>query len=263
MNNNLIARMSKAVYLIVILLFLYFPLMVVCTFSFNEGKSTASWSGFTLDWYTGLLTNESLMKTLGVSLILSITVTVISVVAGVLCGIAIHKFKNKFTKFIIPLVHLPVLTPEIIVGIAFMQIFSTLNLKFGMLTLILSHLSFCVPFVIIVVLARIQSITANVEDAARDLGATEWQAFWHITVPELMPGIISGAALAFIMSFDDVIISFFMSGATNTTLPVKVYSMLRVGVSPEINALTTLTVVLTAICVCVFYINKLNNGKEF
>ncbi len=256
MNSKLSVRAIKAVYLTLILLFLYFPMLVVCVFSFNAGKSTAIWSGFTFEWYIKLFNNESLMKSLGVSLMLSITVTVIAVVIGTLGSLAIHKYKNSLTRFMVPIVHLPILTPEIIVGIAFMQIFSTMNVKFGLATLILSHLSFCVPFVIIVVLSRLKTINVNVEDAARDLGATAWQAFFHITIPELLPGIISGAALSFIMSFDDVIISFFMSGASNTTLPVKVYSMLRVGVSPEINALTTLTIVLTAICICVFYISK-------
>ena len=256
MNNNLLTRVMNIIYLTLVLVFLYFPIFIVCVFSFNEGKSTSSWSGFTVDWYIKLFSNESLMQALGISLALSILVTLISVIIGVLGCVAIHKFENRLTNLMLPIIHLPVLTPEIIIGIAFMQIFSTMNIKFGIITLILSHLSFCVPFVIIVVLARMKSINANMEDAARDLGATEWQAFFHITIPELLPGIVSGAALSFIMSFDDVIISFFMSGASNTTLPVKVYSMLRVGVSPEINALTTITIVLTTVCVCIFYINK-------
>ena len=196
------------------------------------------------------------MKALGLSLLLAFTVTVISVIIGTIGSIALYMFKNEFSTLIAPIIHLPIFTPEIIIGVAFMQIFSILGIKFGLMTLLLSHLSFCVPFVIITISARLRSVGNNLEDAARDLGATVWQSFFHITIPELMPGILSGAALSFIMSFDDVIISFFMSGATNTTLPVKVYSMLRVGVSPEINALTTITVVLTIICVCIFYSNK-------
>jgi spermidine/putrescine transport system permease protein len=196
------------------------------------------------------------MSSLGISLFVSVTATMLSVIIGVLACITIHKYKNKLTNWLLPVIHLPVLTPEIIVGIAFLQIFSTIDVNFGILTLILSHMSFCVPFVIIVILARMNTINEDVEDAARDLGATEWQAFLHITVPELLPAIISGAALSFIMSFDDVIISFFMSGATNTTLPVKVYSMMRVGVSPEVNALTTITIVITSICISIFYKNK-------
>lgn len=259
MKNSIFTYTIRNLYLFLTLAFLYFPLLVVCVYSFNSGKSTTTWSGFSLEWYVKLLNNESIMNSLGISLILSVTVTILSVIIGTLCGLAIHRFNNKFTKLLFPVVHLPVLTPEIIIGIAFMQIFSAINMKFGFITLLLSHLSFCVPFVTIVVLARFKSIPLNLEDAARDLGATQWQAFLHVTIPELMPGIISGAALSFIMSFDDVIISFFMAGATNTTLPVKVYSMLRVGVSPEINALTTITIVLTAICVCTFSFNKSNN----
>jgi len=259
LNNRLIGRTINIVYITLVLTFLYVPMLIVCVFSFNAGKSTTAWSGFTFDWYQKLFNNASIMNALYTSLLLSVTVTFLSVIIGTLGSIAMYKYKNLTTKLTMPIVYLPVLTPEIIIGIAFMQIFSVLNVKFGINTLILSHLSFCVPFVIIIVTARLESMTTNLEEAARDLGATQWQALLHITIPELLPGIISGAALSFIMSFDDVVISFFMAGASNTTLPVKVYSMLKVGISPEINALTTITVVLTLICMILFNLNKTKN----
>jgi len=259
LNNRLIGRTINIVYITLVLTFLYVPMLIVCVFSFNAGKSTTAWSGFTFDWHQKLFNNASIMNALYTSLLLSVTVTFLSVIIGTLGSIAMYKYKNLTTKLTMPIVYLPVLTPEIIIGIAFMQIFSVLNVKFGINTLILSHLSFCVPFVIIIVTARLESMTTNLEEAARDLGATQWQALLHITIPELLPGIISGAALSFIMSFDDVVISFFMAGASNTTLPVKVYSMLKVGISPEINALTTITVVLTLICMILFNLNKTKN----
>jgi len=244
-------KFYKILYVVLILIFLYLPLIVVAAYSFNASKSTTAWEGFTLDWYIKLLKNKSVITSLKNSVMVSTIVTLLSVFVGTLAAIGLNNFKSKITKIASQLVYLPVLTPEIIVGIAFLQIFSMLGLKFGITTLILSHFSFCVPFVIIVVSARLNSLPSNLEESARDLGATRWQAFLHITVPELLPGIISGAALAFIMSFDDVIISFFMSGASSTTLPVKVYSMMKVGVSPEINALSTMVLVVTLIIVCV------------
>ena len=260
MKYKFFCRSANFIFLFIVLFILYFPMLIVSIFSFNSGKSTTEWAGFTLDWYLKLINNESLMKALWVSLSLALSVTVLSVIIGTICSFALHKTKNKINNLLIPAIHLPVFTPEIIVGIAFMQIFSTLGIKFGMATLLLSHLSFCVPFVIIVVSARFKGMDNNLEDAARDLGASAWQAFFQITIPQLLPGIISGAALSFIMSFDDVVISFFMSGASNTTLPVKVYSMLRVGISPEINALTTLTIVMTVVCICILNRHKSVNN---
>ncbi|MBQ2897456.1 MAG: ABC transporter permease [Clostridia bacterium] len=249
-------KFFKTLYITIILLFLYFPLIIVAVYSFNSTKSTTLWGGVTFDWYIKLFSNKSIISALLNSILLTVIVTVLSVILGTLGSIALNRFKTKLTKIFFPLVYLPVLTPEIIVGIAFLQIFSMLDLKFGLATLILSHISFCVPFVMIVVSARLNSLQNNLEEAARDLGASVWQAFFHITIPELLPGIISGAALAFIMSFDDVIISFFMSGATVTTLPVKVYSMMKVGVSPEINALSTIVLLITFVCVIVINVKK-------
>lgn len=256
--NKVTSKILKILYISVILLFLYLPLLIVVVYSFNTTKSTTQWSGFTLDWYVKLFNNKSLMVSLANSIMLSLAVTTLAVIFGTLGSIALNRYKTKLIKLISPMLYLPVLTPEIIVGIAFLQLFSMLNFKFGMFTLILSHFSFCVPFVTIVVSARFASLPNNLEEAARDLGATKWQAFFHVTIPELLPGILSGAALAFIMSFDDVIISFFMSGVTSTTFPVKVYSMMRVGVSPEINALSTIVLIITFVCICIINFKKSN-----
>ena len=161
MNNRLIGRTINIVYITLVLTFLYVPMLIVCVFSFNAGKSTTAWSGFTFDWYQKLFNNASIMNALYTSLLLSVTVTFLSVIIGTLGSIAMYKYKNLTTKLTMPIVYLPVLTPEIIIGIAFMQIFSVLNVKFGINTLILSHLSFCVPFVIIIVTARLESMTTN------------------------------------------------------------------------------------------------------
>lgn len=255
MNNN-VYKILKVLFVSAIIVFLYMPLIVVAVYSFNETKSTTLWSGFTFEWYIKLFKNKNILYSLWNSFLLAAISTAISVVIGTIGSIALNKLKTRINKFFSLTVYLPILTPEIILGIAFMQIFSMLDLRFGMLTLLLSHISFCVPFVLIIVSARLNTLSENLEDAARDLGANAWQTFWHITIPELLPGIISGAALAFVMSFDDVIVSLFMSGSTTTTLPVKVYSMMKVGISPEINALSTIIMVLTLICVILLNLKK-------
>lgn len=245
-----------------VLLFLYVPVILVSVYSFNVTRSTTVWGGFSLDWYVKLFQNASVMKAFTNSLLLALSTTVVATVLGTLGSLGLYRYKTKFGRMISPLTYIPVLTPEIIIGFAFMQLFSYLGMKFGAATLFISHLSFCVPFVLIVVSARLEDMPRDLEEAARDLGASRWKAFFTVTLPEIMPGILSGAALAFVMSFDDVVISFFMVGASSTTLPVKVYSMMKVGVSPEINALSTVILVITLTIVCIAQFRNRNIFKK-
>lgn len=250
------------VFTALVLLFLYLPVILVTVYSFNATKSTTVWGGFSLDWYVKLFQNAGIMESLKNSLVLALSTTLCATVLGTLGSIGVYKYKTRLGKLVTPLTYIPVLTPEIIVGIAFLQLFSYLGVRFGGLTLFLSHFSFTVPFVFIVVTARLADMPGDLEEAARDLGASRWRAFFTVTLPQILPGILSGAALSFVMSFDDVVISFFMVGASSTTLPVKVYSMMKVGVSPEINALSTIILGVTLVIVCLVQLKEKNIFKK-
>ncbi len=255
--------MKKAVntiYVLLILIFMYLPVIMVSVYSFNHGKSALLWEGISLKWYFELFKDKALIESFINSVVLAMVSTLSACVLGTLGSFALKRFKTRLSKIFSFISYLPLLTPEIIVGTAFLQIFSYLNFKFGFGTLFISHFSFCVPFVMVVVSARLESLNFDTELAARDLGASPFKAFVSITLPLIMPSVISGAALSFLMSFDDVVISFFMAGAKYTTFPVKVYSMMKVGVSPKVNALSTI-ILLTTVVLTVLIYNFRNKEK--
>jgi spermidine/putrescine transport system permease protein len=228
------------IYTIVIFIFLYLPIAVVVAYSFNLSKINVVWTGFTLQWYQALITDSDLLAALQNSLIIASASTIIAIVLGTISAIGMYRYHFKGKSVINGLLYIPIVIPEIIMAISLLGFFALLNIPFGILTLILSHATFCIPLVLIVVKARLAGFDRSLEEAALDLGADRLKVFMTITVPLLLPGIISGALLAFASSLDDVIINFFVSGPENTTLPLKIFSMLRFGLSPEINALCTL-----------------------
>lgn len=235
------------VYLALILLVMYLPILVVIVFSFNASKMSTVWDGFSLMWYEKLFGNTVLLDTLKNSLILGVTSCGISAVIGTVgaVGMARSKFPMKSTVENIAII--PVMIPEIILGMAFLSFFSMLGLHFGMMTLVIAHCAFCVPYIFMMVKSALSTLDPAIADAARDLGASEMRAFWDITLPLIVPAILSGSFLAFAMSLDDVVISFFVTGPTTNTLPVKIYSQLKMGVTPEINALCTVMLAVTFI----------------
>lgn len=240
-KKNLLSK----IYAALVYGFLYLPILVLIVFSFNKSKLNATWSGFTLDWYKSLLNNAQILEALKNSLIIAFVSTFFAVVIGTLAAIGMYRYKFKGKKVMEGLLYIPVVIPEIVMGISMLAFFSLLNLEAGLLTLILAHITFCIAYVIVVVRARLDGFDIALEEAALDLGATPWQTLTKVTLPVISPGIIAGGLLAFTLSLDDVIISFFASGPDSNTLPLKIFSMVKFGVTPEINALSTVMMVFT------------------
>lgn len=228
------------IYLGLITLITYLPVAVVVIFSFNDSKLPVAWKGFSLQWYEKLLHNRALLEALGNSMVLGIVSSLFAAVIGTLGAIGIARVTFKSKGMMEYISTIPIMVPEIILGMVFMAFFALLRLPFGMTTLVIAHTAFCIPYVFMMVKTRLIGIDKSMEEAARDLGATPSRAFLDITLPLVMPAVASGTLLAFAMSFDDVVISIFVNGPKLSTLPIKVYSQIRTGVTPEINALCTL-----------------------
>ena len=226
------------VYVTLVLLLMYLPMAVVILYSFNDTK-LFHWAGFTFSWYGKLLHNQKILSAFANSLELALLSSVSAAVLGTLGGVGLTRRHFWGRGAMENLSLIPIMVPEIILGMAYLAFFSFLGLPFGMVTLTLAHTTFCVPYVYINVKARLAGLDPALMEAARDLGATGARAFWDITLPLIAPSILSGALLAFAMSMDDVVISFFATGAETSTLPLQVYSMLKMGVTPEVNALCT------------------------
>ena len=227
-------------------LFLFLPIFVVVANSFNATttKPYLSWKGFTFDWYIKLWSNSSLLESFGNTIVIAIASTILSTVIGTLGAVGIYRYKFKGKGLINGLLYIPVVIPEIVIGIALLTIFSNTGIPRGMLTLILSHISFSVPYVIFNVRARLSGYDKSIEEASMDLGANRIVTFFEITLPVLAPGIAGVALLAFTLSIDDVIISYFVNGQTKT-YPLKVMESIKSGVSPDVNALSTLVLIGT------------------
>ncbi|MET0205080.1 MAG: ABC transporter permease [Casimicrobiaceae bacterium] len=229
---------------IAVYLFLYVPLAVVVVFSFNDSKPNAEWVGFTLDWYRKLVGNEEMLKAARNSLFIAVVASLLATVLGTMAGIAIHRYRSKLLPF---MTLTPVAMPEILLGVSllifFISVFGDESLSLG--TVIVAHTTFCIGFVAIIVRARLAGMDESIFEAARDLGATPWQTFRLVTLPLIMPGVIAGALMAFTLSIDDFVITFFTAGAGVPTMPLTIYTMIKIAVTPEVNALSTLLMLLT------------------
>jgi spermidine/putrescine transport system permease protein len=253
-------------YLGFILVLMYIPILLVIIYSFNKSRLSAVWSGFTLSWYRDLFRDRSMFISLRNSLVLGILSSLAAAVIGTLGAFGqanIPAPKNKLLKAAPVMEYLsvlPIMTPEIILGMVFLAFFSLLGLPFGMTTLVIAHTSFCIPYVYLLVKARLTGLDKSYLEAARDLGASELQAFCDIILPLMLPAVISGILLSFAMSFDDVIISVFVAGPNANTLPIKIYSQIKSGVSPKTNALCTLLFCVTILlCLVSAFFARLHN----
>jgi spermidine/putrescine transport system permease protein len=233
----------------VVYFFLHLPVLVLVVFSFNDSKFSVDWRGFTLQWYRRLLERPDILRGLKASLIVGAAATVISAVLGTLLALALGRQRFRGRRAFEGFLYVPIVTPEIVTGISLLLLFALLNFPLGLTTITIAHVAFCISFVVIVVLARLQGMDENLEEAAMILGADEITTFWKITVPQLWPGILSGALLAFTMSFDDFVITSFVSGPGSSTLPIVVYGMVRKNVEPSINAISTIILFATAILI--------------
>ncbi len=243
-------------------LFLFLPISVIVVNSFNATttKPYMSWKGFTFDWYVKLWSNSSLIEAFGNTMIIAIVSTILATIIGSLGAIGMYKYKFKGKSIIDGLLYVPVVIPEIVLGISLLTIFSKVNIPRGMLTLILSHVTFCVPFVIFNVRARLSGYDNSIEEASMDLGANRFVTFFNITLPVLAPGIFGGALLAFTLSIDDVIISYFVYGQTKT-YPLKVMESVKSGVAPDVNALSTIILIGTILFVALTQSDLLSRKK--
>jgi spermidine/putrescine transport system permease protein len=222
--------------------FLYLPLVIVVVYSFNNSKLNAEWVGFTLDWYDKLFHNEEMLAAAGNSLTIALTASLVSTVLGTMAGVAMYRYKLRLLPV---LVLTPIAIPEILMGVSLLIFFVLLNVTLGLVSVALAHIAFCIGFVAIVVRSRLAGMDESLTEAARDCGATPWNTFRYVTLPLIMPGVIAGALMAFTLSIDDFVITFFTAGAGTVTLPLQIYSMIKIAVTPEVNAVSTLLMLLT------------------
>ncbi|MBQ5796493.1 MAG: ABC transporter permease [Firmicutes bacterium] len=249
----------SSVYLAVILFLTYVPILLTVIYSFNASKLTSVWEGFSLKWYQELFRDRDLREALINSLILALSSCSAATIIGTMGALGMKKVPLKTNGLIEAVSTMPMMIPEIILGIVFMAAFSLVGLPFGMTTLIIAHTAFCIPYIFMMVRARLEGMDQSIEDAARDLGAGPFRLFWDITLPMILPAVLSGMLLAFAMSFDDVIISLFVTGPRVNTLPVKIYTKLKTGVTPEINALAT---IMLAVIVLALLLSNFISGRK-
>ena len=228
--------------------------MALAVFSFNDSKSMAHWGGFTFKWYKQLIHNDSIMNALYYTIVVAIISSIIATIVGTISAIGIYKMRGKRRKLILNINYLPVLNPDIVTAVALMSLFVFLNLEFGFITMLLSHIMFSIPYVILSVLPKIKQLPQNIEEAAMDLGATPMYALRKVVLPQIKPGIVSGFLIAFNMSIDDFIISLFNTGNGVSNLSIEIYGMARRGIKPEINALST--IMFTVVLILLLISNK-------
>lgn len=241
----------KIAYITAVFMLLYLPTLVLVIYSFNDSKISTNWQGFTIRWYFEFFQDSLLLDAMLNSLIVAIISGTVATVIGTLGAVAFYRYRFIGRKALYSLIYIVMMSPDIVMGISLLLFFMIIGMPIGFLTLVLSHITFCLPFVVVTVYARISGFDRNIIEAAKDLGADEFQTFRHIILPMLMPAIISGWLLSFTLSIDDCIVSFFVTGPSFEVLPLKIYSMVRLGVKPEINALSTIVFVLTLISVSI------------
>jgi spermidine/putrescine transport system permease protein len=230
-------------------LFLYAPILVLVFFSFNSSRSTQVWTGFSTEWYGELIRDQSILDAFRTSMIVGVSATAIATVIGTVTALALtrHTFRGK--TFADSTIYAATVMPEIVVGVSLLVFFVAIQFALGITTIIIAHVAFTVSFVTIVVRARLSGMDQSLEEAAQDLGANPVTTFLRVTLPLILPGVMAGALLAFTLSFDDFVITFFVAGVGSSTLPLKIYSMIKFGVSPVINALSTVVLVATLVLI--------------
>ena len=227
--------------------FMYLPLAIVVAYSFNDSRLNAEWVGFTLHWYQVLLHDEDMLLAAGNSLFIALLSTLVATLLGTMAGMAIHRYHFKLLDF---MVLTPVAMPEILLGVSLLLFYmQVLNLTLGMLSIVLAHITFSIGFVAIVVRVALTALDERIFEAARDLGASPWQTFRYVTFPLILPGVIAGGLMAFTLSIDDFVITFFTAGVGVQTLPLRIYSMIKIAVTPEVNAISTLLMLMTLIII--------------
>jgi len=257
-----VVRFLQRTYVYLIFAFLYAPIAVLISLSFNAARSRGSWGGFTLQWYVELFQDRVIMNSLYTTLFIGITSALVATIIGTAAAIGIHNSRGWQKKLVMNLTYIPVLNPEIVTGISLMILFVFAKLQFGYLTLLLAHITFNIPYVILSVLPKLRQLDKNLYEAALDLGAEPWYAFLKVILPEIMPGVITGLLLAFTLSIDDFVVSFFTTGSGVATLSITVYSMARRGINPKLNALSTIMFVAVLLLLIIVNVRQAQDEKK-
>lgn len=256
-------HIASKIYTTLVMLFLYLPIFVLIIFSFNEGKTTV-WKGFSFKWYEELFRDDNIINALGNSLIIAVLASIFATILGTASAIGISNFKGKKRLLIQSASNIPIISPDIVMGVSLMLLFTFLgvlfNFEMGFVTVLIAHICFCVPFVVLNVMPRIRKMDQSIYDAALDLGCNQWQAFYKVVIHELMPGIFSGLLMSFTYSLDDFIITYFTRGAKFQNLSIEIYSMTHRRISPKINALSAL--LFLAVLIIMILINIRDKHEE-
>ncbi len=250
----MVKRNLHKIYMGLIFVFLYAPILVLVAYSFNDSTSRGNWGGFTLKWYIDLFNDRDIKTALYYTVIVAVLAATIATFIGTFSAIGLYNFKKTPKAIMVNVNYLPVVNPDIVTGLSLMILYLSTNMKLGFLSMLLSHITFDIPFVILAVMPKLKSLNKHLTEAALDLGATPLYALRKVVIPEIMPGIITGFLIAFTLSIDDFVISFFTTGSGVTNLSIVIYSMARRGVKPTINALSTL--MLIVVLILLFFINK-------
>ncbi|WP_028025543.1 spermidine/putrescine ABC transporter permease PotC [Enterovibrio calviensis] len=243
------SRFFKTSFMSLVYAFLYIPIIILIVNSFNESKFGIEWKGFTTKWYTQLLSNDSLVQAAGNSLTIAVFSATAAAVIGSLTAVALYRYRFRGKNFVNGMLFVVMMSPDIVMAISLLALFVMIGAQLGFLTLLLSHITFCLPFVVVTVYSRLNGFDLRMLEAAKDLAASEWVILTKIILPLAAPAVAAGWLLSFTLSLDDVIVSSFVTGPSYEILPLKIYSMVKVGVSPEVNALATLMLIVSLVLV--------------
>ncbi len=257
MKKSRVKNSFSWMYLIILLVFMYLPIIIMMVYSFNESKILGNWTGFSLKWYEAFLNNSQMLDALKTTIIVALLAAIISTVIGTITVIGLHDY-GRFSKSIVTNIsYIPVVNPDIITGLSLMMMFMFLKMPLGFGSMLIAHIVFCIPYVIFSVMPKLRQVNFSVYEAAQDLGATPMQALWKVIIPEIMPGIVSGFILSFTLSIDDFAVSFFTTGNGVMNLSTIIYSYAKRGINPSINALSTIMFVV--VLVLLIIVNSNNN----
>ena len=256
----MIGNTAKKIYIAFIFIFLYAPIATLIILSFNASRTRAKWGGFTLKWYSELFQNEEIMQALFNTLFIALVASVVATVIGTIACISIMNLKKRSRTIIMGITNIPMLNADIVTGISLMLLFISMGLRFGMGTILLSHITFCIPYVILSVMPRMKQLNPHTYEAALDLGAGSVYGFFTVVFPDILPGVLSGFLMAFTMSLDDFIITHFTKGAGVDTLSTKIYTEVKKGIKPEMYALST--IIFVTVLVLLFLVNKAPSEKN-
>ena len=244
-----------------VLAFIFLPIIVLVVYSFNESSTNIVFKGFTLKWFKELFNNKDLIEAFFNTLLIAGISTVVSTIVGTVSAGGLHKYNFKLKGFINILLYIPIVITEIVLGISLLSMYTLMKMNLGIPTIILSHIVFSLPYVIVSVRSALTDEIASIEEASNDLGVGHLKTFWYVTLPAIMPGIISGASLAFTLSLDDVVISYFTAGPGSNTLPLIIYSIIKTGITPDVNALTTIVLLIVIGFLTIMTINDARKIK--